>query len=290
MEVEITDVQIDVIAGIAYSQVFTARSCRPLRMTVMIPRTGVPKPAVVYFPGGGFVTCDYEKFVQMRLALAKAGFVVAAAEYRTVPDKYPAPVIDGKAAVRFLRAHASLLEIDPARIGVLGDSSGGYLAQMIAVTGGDPGLEKGENLGFSSEVQAAATLYGISDLRSIGEGYPDEIQKVHASPAVTEALMLHGPAFGSFPGAGILSDPAKALEASPLGHIRENLPPFLIMHGIADTLVSPKQSSRLYEALSEKGNDVSYVTVEGAGHGDLFWYQPQLIETVTGWFRTIMFR
>lgn len=236
------------------------------------------------------MTCDYEKFVQMRLALAKAGFVVAAAEYRTVPDKYPAPVIDGKAAVRFLRAHASLLEIDPARIGVLGDSSGGYLAQMIAVTGGDPGLEKGENLGFSSEVQAAATLYGISDLRSIGEGYPDEIQKVHASPAVTEALMLHGPAFGSFPGAGILSDPAKALEASPLGHIRENLPPFLIMHGTVDTLVSPKQSSRLYEALSEKGNDVSYVTVEGAGHGDLFWYQPQLIETVTGWFRTIMFR
>lgn len=130
MEVEITDAQIDVIAGIAYSQVFTARSCRPLRMTVMIPRTGDPKPAVVYFPGGGFVTCDYEKFVQMRLALVKAGFVVAAAEYRTVPDKYPAPVIDGKAAVRFLRAHASLLEIDPARIGVLGDSSGGYLAQL----------------------------------------------------------------------------------------------------------------------------------------------------------------
>lgn len=288
MKVEITDAQIDVISGITYSQVFSSRSCRPLRMTVMIPRTGKPKPAVVYFPGGGFVTCDYEKFVQMRLALAKAGFVVAAAEYRTVPDKFPAPVVDAKSAVRFLRAHASLLEIDPARIGVLGDSSGGYLAQMIAVTGGDHDLEKGEYLDFSSEVQAAATLYGISSLLDIGEGFPDEIQKVHESPSVTEALMLHGPAFGSFPGAGISSDPAKALEASPLGHIRENLPPFLIMHGTADTLVSPKQSFRLYEVLSEKGNDVTYVTVDGAGHGDLFWYQPQLIGTVTDWFRKIM--
>lgn len=157
---------------------------------------------------------------------------------------------------------------------------------MIAVTGGEPEYEMGEYLGFSSEVKAAATLYGISDLLSIGEGYPDEIQKVHESPAVTEALMLHGPAFDNFLGAGILSDPAKALDASPLGHIRGNLPPFLIMHGTADTLVSPKQSSRLYEALSEKGDDVTFIEVEGAGHGDIFWYQPQVIGTVTDWFRT----
>lgn len=65
----------------------------------------------------------------MRMALAKAGFVVAAAEYRTVPDKFPALVIDGKAAVRFLRAHATQFGIDPTRIGVLGDSAGGYLSQ-----------------------------------------------------------------------------------------------------------------------------------------------------------------
>lgn len=284
MKVEITDAQIDVISGIVYSQVFSSRSCRPLRMTVLVPRTGNPKPAVLYFPGGGFVTCDYEKFIQMRLSLAKAGFVVAAAEYRTVPDKFPAPVVDGKAAVRFLRAHASLLETDPSRIGVLGDSSGGYLAQMLAVTGGDPDYEKGEYAGFSSDVQAAATLYGISSLLNIGEGYSDDIRRVHESPSVTEALMLHGPAFGNFPGAGILSDPAKALDASPLGHIRGNLPPFLIMHGTADTLVSPRQSTQLYEALAGKGNDVTYIAVEAAGHGDLNWYQPQIIRTVTDWF------
>lgn len=63
----------------------------------------------------------------MRTALAKAGFVVAAAEYRTVPTKYPALVNDAKAAVRFLREHAKEYGIDPAKIGVLGDSPAGTL-------------------------------------------------------------------------------------------------------------------------------------------------------------------
>lgn len=71
------------------------------------------------------------------MALAAAGFVVAAAEYRTVPDTFPAPVIDGKAAVRYLREHAAEYGIDPSRIGVLGDSAGGYMAQMLALTNGD---------------------------------------------------------------------------------------------------------------------------------------------------------
>ena len=51
-------------------------------MTVMTPRTKARKPAVVYFPGGGFTSADHEKFIEMRHALARAGFVVAAAEYR----------------------------------------------------------------------------------------------------------------------------------------------------------------------------------------------------------------
>lgn len=118
MKVEITEGQIDVISGLIYSQVISTRSNRALRMTVLVPRTRTPKPAIVYFPGGGFTSADYEKFIEMRMALAKAGFVVAAAEYRTVPDKFPALVVDGKAAVRFLRAHAAQFHIDPTRIGV----------------------------------------------------------------------------------------------------------------------------------------------------------------------------
>lgn len=222
MKVDVTDGRIDTISGIIYSQIKSQRSIRQLRMTVMTPRTKARKPAVVYFPGGGFTSADHEKFIEMRHALARAGFVVAAAEYRTVPVKFPALVEDGKAAVRYLRAHADEYGIDPERIGVIGDSAGGYL--------------------------------------------------------------VHGPAFGKSPGGSILSDREKAMNASSLGHIDGSEPPFLIMHGSGDRLVSPMQSAHLAQALRKAGTDVEYVLVEGAGHGDLPWFQKPVIERVVKFF------
>lgn len=285
MKVEVTEHQIDEIGGVIYSQIQSRRSNRAMRMTLLVPRTTEKKPAIIYFPGGGFTTTDYEKFIEMRFALAKAGFVVAAAEYRVVPNKFPAILEDGKSAVRFLKAHADAYGIDASKIGVLGDSAGGYLSQMVAVTGNEKQFDKGDNLHVDSTVQAAATLYGISDLRNIGAGFDEAIQKVHQSPAVTEALLVNGVAFNEYPGASILSDSDKALAASSLGHIKKNLPPFLIMHGTEDKLVSPVQSKQLYEALKQNGNRVTYVKVEGAAHGDTVWFQKPIIDKVVTWFK-----
>lgn len=285
MKVEVTEHQIDEIGGVIYSQIQSRRSNRAMRMTLLVPRTTEKKPAIIYFPGGGFTTTDYEKFIEMRFALAKAGFVVAAAEYRVVPNKFPAILEDGKSAVRFLKAHADAYGIDASKIGVLGDSAGGYLSQMVAVTGNEKQFDKGDNLHVDSTVQAAATLYGISDLRNIGAGFDEAIQKVHQSPAVTEALLVNGVAFNEYPGASILSDSDKALAASSLGHIKKNLPPFLIMHGTEDKLVSPVQSEQLYEALKQSGNRVTYVKVEGAAHGDTVWFQKPIIDKVVTWFK-----
>lgn len=285
MKVEVTEHQIDEIGGVIYSQIQSRRSNRAMRMTLLVPRTAEKKPAIIYFPGGGFTTTDYEKFIEMRFALAKAGFVVAAAEYRVVPNKFPAILEDGKSAVRFLKAHADAYGIDASKIGVLGDSAGGYLSQMVAVTGNEKEFDKGDNLHVDSSVQAAATLYGISDLRNIGAGFDEAIQKIHQSPAVTEALLVNGVAFNEYPGASILSDSDKALAASSLGHIKKNLPPFLIMHGTEDKLVSPVQSEQLYEALKQSGNRVTYVKVEGAAHGDTVWFQKPIIDKVVTWFK-----
>lgn len=123
--------RIDALNDIVYSQVKSTVAVRQLHMSLLVPRNGDLKPAIIYFPGGGFTSAAWNKFIEMRMALAAAGFVVAAAEYRTVPDTFPAPVIDGKAAVRYLREHAAEYGIDPSRIGVLGDSAGGYMAQML---------------------------------------------------------------------------------------------------------------------------------------------------------------
>ncbi len=285
LRVEPTSGQVDAISGVVYSQIKSQRAVRQLTMSLLVPRTTDLKPAIVYFPGGGFMSADYEKFIEIRMALAQAGFVVAAAEYRVVPQKFPALVEDGKAAVRYLRANAGEYGIDPTRIGVLGDSSGGYVAQMVATSVGEKIFDKGQFLDQSSDVQAAVSMYGLSNLLNIGEGFPKNVDKVQRSDSAVAALLVNGPAFGDFPGASIYSDPAKSLNASPMGHVTGSKPPFLIMHGSADTLVSPIQSAQLYSALKMGGNKVEYVLVEGAGHGDIYWFQKPVIDKVVNWFK-----
>ena len=107
---------IRTISEVVYSQIIGKREARQLRMTVLIPDTGAAKPAVLFFPGGGWLGAAKDRFAENRWALAEAGFVVATAEYRTIPAGFPAQVVDGKTALRFLRAHAADFEIDTDRI------------------------------------------------------------------------------------------------------------------------------------------------------------------------------
>lgn len=283
VDVPVVQGRIDAISGVVYSQVFERdRSVRGLKMTLFVPRTKEKKPAVLYFPGGGFTSADHEKFLEMRYALACAGYVVAACEYRAVPNKFPALLEDAKAAVRWMRAHASEFGVDADRIGLLGDSAGGYVVQMAGATNGEKNWDVGDFKEVSSDVQAVVSIYGISDLTTIGEGIGNE--NVHASAAVTEALLLNGPAFKDFAGASVNADPQKAKAASPIGHVDGTEPPFLLMHGSGDKVVSPLQSKKMFEALQNKKVEAEYVLVRGAEHGDLPWYQPGVISRVVNFF------
>lgn len=283
VDVPVVQGRIDAISGVVYSQVFErGRSVRSLKMTLFVPRTKGKKPAVLYFLGGGFTSADHEKFLEMRYALARAGYVVAACEYRAVPNKFPALLEDAKAAVRWMRAHASEFGVDADRIGLLGDSAGGYVVQMAGATNGEKNWDVGDFKEVSSDVQAVVSIYGISDLTTIGEGIGNE--NVHASAAVTEALLLNGPAFKDFAGASVNADPQKAKAASPIGHVDGTEPPFLLMHGSGDKVVSPLQSKKMFEALQNKKVEAEYVLVRGAEHGDLPWYQPGVISRVVNFF------
>ena len=283
VDVPVVQGRIDAISGVVYSQVFErGRSVRGLKMTLFVPRTKEKKPAVLYFPGGGFTSADHEKFLEMRYALARAGYVVAACEYRAVPNKFPALLEDAKAAVRWMRAHASEFGVDADRIGLLGDSAGGYVVQMAGATNGEKNWDVGDFKEVPSDVQAVVSIYGISDLTTIGEGIGNE--NVHASAAVTEALLLNGPAFKDFAGASVNADPQKAKAASPIGHVDGTEPPFLLMHGSGDKVVSPLQSKKMFEALQNKKVEAEYVLVRGAEHGDLPWYQPGVISRVVNFF------
>lgn len=101
-------------------------------------------PAVLCIHGGGFRAGNREGHNTLCLKLAQRGFVAATASYRLAPKyQFPAAVHDVKAAVRWLRANAAKFQIDPARIGVTGDSAGRHLAQFLGVTAGVAQFEGG---------------------------------------------------------------------------------------------------------------------------------------------------
>ena len=127
-------------------------------------------------------------------------------------------------------------------------------------------------------------MYGISNLLSIGEGLGKALEDVHKSPAVTEALLLNGPAFNTNPGQSVFDTPEAARAASAVGHVDGAEPPFLLMHGSDDRLVSPKQSAEIFNLLKAKKVDVEYKLFEGADHGGLVWFQKPVIELVVDWF------
>ena len=282
--VEVTLPTINARSGVIYSQHATAQGLVQLKMHLLMPQSAEPKPALIFFPGGGFTSADLDRYFLFRTALAERGFVVATAEYRVVPNQFPSLLEDGKAAVRYLRYHAQDLGIDPNRIGIFGDSAGGYMAQIVGTTNGETKYDRGDYTEVSSDVQAVCSIYGISDLLTIGEGYSDDIVAVHQSPAVTEALLLNGPAFNTFPGASVGANPELAHEASAINHVDPSDPPMLLMHGSADTLVSPWQSAHMYEKMKAAGVDVNYVVVEGAPHGGPMWNQAPVINVVADFF------
>jgi len=93
-----------------------------------------PRPAVVYVHGGAWARSDRSADAILCEALAASGRVVVALDFRQAPDhRFPAASADVAAGVRYARAHAGRLGVDPARVGILGSSSGGHLALLHAV-------------------------------------------------------------------------------------------------------------------------------------------------------------
>ena len=107
----------------------------PLSLRLYVPVTAKPKgPLLIYFHGGGFVTCSLDTHDALCTRLADAGgFRVLSCGYRLAPESpFPAQAEDALAAARWAVAHAKDLGADPKRIGIGGDSAGGYLAVMTA--------------------------------------------------------------------------------------------------------------------------------------------------------------
>jgi acetyl esterase/lipase len=278
VEMEVPPIRLNV--DFVYSETFNNMG-RPLqlKMDVIQPYAAEPLPAVLFITGGGFMDAPKTKFVGQRVDMARAGYVVASIDYRVVPMvTFPGILEDAKSAVRYMRENAEKFGIDPNRIAVMGESAGGWLAAMVATTNGYKEFDKGQYLNQSSEVQAAIDLYGLSDLTRVGADFSDEIQEAHKSPAIPEAMLVNGIPWQG--GGSILNDLEKAKKANPMTYISDKTPPFLLMHGDADNVVSPSQTKILHEALISHGIDSTRYIVKDADHAGLLWYQPGIMNII----------
>lgn len=260
-----------------------APDIKSLYMEVFSSLDGNTKaPCIVYIHGySATPSCIQPHIVEF----IKEGYTVASIDLRPYPPNYfPDYVHDVKAAVRYLRAHAKELGIDPEKIGCYGQSLGGNSALMLGASGGNKELEGcvGGNTEESSRIQAMAVGYGWSDILYMGEDLLEEYQ--HASESVKELKFRNsdGPSAplaqvigfsGEGKGIKVLreymeqgkegSDEEldemlmRARAASPVNHIGPDCPPTALFAGIGMSKVDipNRQTYRTFEKCGQYGVD-----------------------------------
>lgn len=168
---------------------------RPLKMSMLVPKhrkEHKPMPLLVFLCGGGCQVVDRNVWVPQLIRYAREGFVVASPEYRTDNDvKMPAPLLDVKAAIRFLKAHADRYCIDKNNVFLMGESAGGYLVNLAGTTMDLPEFEEGDFLTESTRVNGVIDIYGPST----GKRFQKEYYALkYVSKNSAPFLILHGTA------------------------------------------------------------------------------------------------
>jgi acetyl esterase/lipase len=219
--------------NVEYDVVFGSGGGRDLRCNVYTPPAASHNgAAVLLVHGGGWREGDRSQLHGYGILLGRKGYTCVASEYRLTPEaKWPAQIEDVKAALRWMRANAGRLNIDPARIAVEGNSAGAHLALVVAGTPNLAAFEgSGGNTGTDTGVAACIAIYPPTDLRASGP-----------FPAIVDSLF----------GAGATQ--ATAAAASPITMATPGHPPAQLIHGSADELVPIAESVRMYQALLDAG-------------------------------------
>ena len=225
-----------------------------LRCDIYRPPAGTEKRmATIHFHGGGFAGGNKESLSERVQPLASRGYVAITAQYRLSGQaKWPAQIEDAKALIRWTRANAGRLGIQPDRIAVVGYSAGGHLALFSAATPNQKEFEgNGGNPGVSTQVAACLAYYPNTEVRPRSDG-------------TAHALLPPG------------SNEAAHVAASPTSHLTAAFPPIVIFHGLADVTIPVESSQRLFQQLRDVKVPVEFHQVEGVPH--VFDSHPELAD------------
>lgn len=225
-----------------------------------LPKGKAKAPILVAVHGGGWQTGNKQFYRYWGLFLARAGYAVFAVDYRLgKPGLYPAAVYDTKAAVQFIRAKAAEYNLDPDRIGLIGDSEGAHLAALTALAGDQftSAYRDDANAAVPANVKCVIGFYGVYDMHA---------QWMHdLTPRPNDKIVE------KFLGVSPIQNPRVYFDASPISYatIDRNQLRFLLIHGTDDDIVDPAtQSEAFLTALTQAGFFVRRIIIPGAGH---FW-------------------
>ncbi len=250
--------RVQLEADIPYAETDNPRQ----RLNLLLPKdpdNEQPLPVIVYVHGGAWLAGD-RAGGHRRLAdyVSSGEYAGVSVGYRLTDEAiWPAQIYDCKAAIRWIRGNAEKYNLDPNRIGVIGDSAGGHLVAMLGTSGGIEELEGdlGAHTDLGSNVQCVVDQFGPSDLLAMKD-YPSQLD--HDAANSPEGKLV----------GGRVSDKKEiATAASPIAYVSRDDPPFLIIHGNQDRIVPYNQSERLAAALKKAEVECYFATVDGAGHG-----------------------
>ena len=236
----------------------TLTYCNGQKARILEPtHVSTPAPAAIYVHGGSWVSGNDQSggFLIDTIGpdLAAKGFVVMSLDYRLGPARqWPDQIEDVKCAVRYLRANAHALNVDPQEIGAWGQSAGGHLVALLGTAGTNAGWDVGPYSNESSQVQAVVDMAGPSDLLTLGDQ--------GGSLLVQESfLSLIG---------GVPADQLAATlrAASPVTWIAHGDPPFLLVQSTDDEIVYPQQTQELQWDLTANGVPNQLLMVNNGGH------------------------
>lgn len=241
-----------------------------------------PYPLVIIFHGGAFAAGHKRThYIQSMCKPVTQGYAVATCEYRLMDEAiWPAPLYDGKAAVRFLRANAEKYNLDPNKFALWGNSAGGTVTQLMAVTPDDPehdDLSMGAQA--SSKVHAAIAWYTMSELMSC-EQFGTDIADIRTKTGAGKGMMPNDGVgttslFTQLLGYPPLLYPERTLTASPITYVTKDCPPMLLQHGTNDLIIDYHQAVYMKQK-------IDLICGEGRAQLDLFEGEPHGSQVIKG--------
>ena len=230
-----------------------------------------PFPVIVDIYGGGWFFGNKSSHkLEPALNLLKRGFAVVSINYSlSSQERFPVPVYETKAAIRYVRANAARYQLDPDRIALLGESAGAHMATYCAVTAACRTMQ-GEgwpNPEVSDQVQAVIALYCPTNIALSGEMFAAQKSLTGFDSTVQEYGEADSPE-GTYLGGTPKEKAELFATANPENYLNPACPPHLFLHGSQDQVV-PIVGTMTYAAMMmhQIGEEnVRFQVVEGGHH------------------------